>query len=109
MLPVSPKPETRRWLRPIGRNMSREQSEYGGLPEAVLLGREDRTLETVELEWRSHQGPWVLELGSARGVSTIALSPGGRVALGSGRGAGLRLYDDAVSSRHCLIEAGEDG
>jgi DNA-binding NtrC family response regulator len=89
--------------------MSLEQPEYSGVSDAALLAREDRTLETVELEWRSHQGPWVLELGSARGVSTIALHPGGRVAVGSGRGAGLRLYDDAVSSRHCLIEAGEGG
>jgi DNA-binding NtrC family response regulator len=64
---------------------------------------------TLELTWRGSPGPWVLEVGSSSAGARASLERGGRLVLGSGRDADVRVGDRAVSARHCLVRATDQG
>ena len=59
--------------------------------------------QTVEMVRARVPGPWVVEVGSPEGGSSIVLRVGDRVVLGSGAGADFRVADPAVSQRHCSL------
>jgi DNA-binding NtrC family response regulator len=65
--------------------------------------------QTQELALEPVRGPWLVEIGTSEGAATHTLEPSGRMVLGSGRDADLRVSDCAVSGRHCALVAGELG
>ncbi|MEB2325003.1 MAG: sigma 54-interacting transcriptional regulator [Sorangiineae bacterium] len=77
------------------------------LPQPAPLVPPDEL--TLEISLAPKVGPWVLEVGSEEGTRHLELREGQRVVIGSGRGAGLRLDDRAVSARHCELVAGTGG
>jgi DNA-binding NtrC family response regulator len=64
--------------------------------------------ETVEMPGAGAPGPWVVELGTPEGGSSVVLRAGERIVIGSGRDADVRLDDPAISHRHCALSAGVD-
>jgi transcriptional regulator of acetoin/glycerol metabolism len=80
----------------------------GAPPEAALDG-DERTLDTIELEWRPSSGPWMLEIGSPDGTSSVRLEGGKSIVLGSARRASFRIADPAVSACHCSVAASAAG
>jgi DNA-binding NtrC family response regulator len=72
---------------------------------------EHQTQQTLELQTRAERGPWRVEVGGADDAHSQSreLAAGGRLTLGSSRGADLRLEDRAVSALHCELHAHELG
>lgn len=75
------------------------------LSDVVPSSLDERTGETLDLDWHAPRGPWLLELGTSERTHHVVLQAGDRLVLGSGSCAGFRLRDPAVSARHCLLEA----
>jgi len=65
--------------------------------------------QTLELRWQPARGPWALEIGTPEDTRAVSLVVGERLTLGSGRVAGVRIRDRAVSARHCAVHATERG
>ncbi len=65
--------------------------------------------QTLELSWQPSSGPWVLEIGTPEDTRSVPLVEGEQLTLGSGRAAGVRIRDRAVSARHCAVRAGSSG
>ncbi|HET9930530.1 MAG TPA: sigma 54-interacting transcriptional regulator [Polyangiaceae bacterium] len=59
---------------------------------------------TVELACVSPPGPWLLEVGAPEGGHARILHVGDRIVIGSGTHADVRVFDPAVSQRHCRLE-----
>jgi len=65
---------------------------------------------TLELRTGRQSGPFQVEVGSDDGEAQgLLLATGQSVTLGTGAGVGLRLTDRTVSSRHCELNADDQG
>ena len=64
---------------------------------------------TLEMEWNSASGPWLVEVGSSWGSSCRTLEQGEQLVLGSSTRADVRLRDRAVSARHARLSATSEG
>jgi DNA-binding NtrC family response regulator len=60
---------------------------------------------TLELSRQVEHGPFSVEIGSPTRSCVVPLFPGGRLVLGSGRGADVSVEDRTVSALHARLEA----
>ena len=82
--------------------MGRQMSFY---PEP----ESERTSQTVECPRAVARGPWRVDVGTEGEPASVVLRVGEELTLGSGRAAGLRIPDAAVSSLHCRLRVLESG
>ncbi len=69
----------------------------------------DPTAHTVECPRALLRGPWRVDLGTESEPASVTLRSGDELTLGSGRAAGLRVEDPAVSSVHCRLRVLDSG
>lgn len=59
---------------------------------------------TMELECEAHCGPWVVEAGPAAEPLSRMVHEGETITVGSSSRVDVRVFDRAVSARHCSLE-----
>jgi DNA-binding NtrC family response regulator len=69
----------------------------------------DSGTPTVEFMRGLETGPWAVEIGSPGRTESFPLSQHGRLTIGSGRHADIRVADRTVSAAHARIEATGSG
>jgi len=67
------------------------------------------TQDTVAIERQRGDGPWTVEIGSAKTTVRSILRKGERWVVGTAEDADIRLQDPSVSARHCVLDATRDG
>jgi len=75
-----------------------EEIAGGGIDDGPATGL------TLELQCERDDGPWLIEAGPAAEPCSKMIAPGETVVVGSAGSAGIRLFDRAVSARHCSLE-----
>src|SRR5690606_8320735 len=58
---------------------------------------------TQELPCISPEGPWLVEITTPCGTSSVRLDPGSRLVLGSSSRCDVEIQDPAVSQRHAEL------
>jgi DNA-binding NtrC family response regulator len=69
----------------------------------------EHTSQTIECQRTVARGPWRVDVGTENEPASLVLRRGDELTLGSGRGAGLRIEDAAVSSLHCRLRVLDSG
>jgi hypothetical protein len=62
---------------------------------------------TVEMTCETERGPWVVEAGPAAEPASRTVEPGETITVGSSCQVDVRIFDRAVSGRHCVLELRE--
>jgi transcriptional regulator of acetoin/glycerol metabolism len=59
---------------------------------------------TMEMACESERGPWLVEAGPVAEPPSRTVSPGETITVGSSGQVDIRVFDRAVSGRHCSLE-----
>jgi hypothetical protein len=59
---------------------------------------------TMELDCESYGGPWLVETGPAAEPASRTVEPGETIVVGASGPVDIRVFDRAVSGKHCSLE-----
>src|SRR4051794_15448946 len=80
-----------------------DEPESDDIGEFAPLSESSVTGQTMQVACERYTGRWCIEAGPTAHPSVTVLEGSGRLVLGTGEGADVKIVDRTVSARHCEL------